>query len=498
MIRQMNFSFKIIKAMRILLILLLFPLSLQAQERALSLEEIVQRARLQSVASLLAETGRETAYWEFRSYRASMYPQLSLKGVLPDYNRSFTPITQPDGTVLFQPVVNNSSGLGLELSQNIGLTGGELFISSQLQRFDDFERDFMQYNSNPVSVGFRQSLFAYNPFRWARQIEPLRYEHSRRKYLTELEVVSLQATSLYFNLLLAQIDDEMARQNVENGEKALEIARVRHEMGKISDNELLQMRYILLNARNARAQALQDMQVALLQLKTYAGLEGGSFSTLEPEEIPALEVTESRALDEARKNKETVLGFQIRALEAQSDIQAAKARRGHNVEMFASVGLTNRAEALEGVYQNPANQQMVRIGFTVPILDWGRGRAIIKTAQASQKLEDYSIKQDQLAFEQQIIMQVSLIRSLSLQVEVAGEAADVARQRYNIAGESFALGRISITELNIAQNEKDAARRIYLQALRNYWETYYRLRMLTLYDFENGEPIREESDEKPR
>lgn len=488
----MKFSFKTTKMMKTLLILLLLPFSLQAQEGVLSLEEIVLRAREQSVASLLAETGRETAYWQYRSYRSSLYPQLSLRGTLPDYNRSFTPITQNDGSIIFQPVKNNSSGLSMELSQNLGLTGGELFISSQLQRFDDFERESFQYNSSPVSVGFRQSLFAYNPFRWARQIEPLRYEHSRRKYLTELEAVSLQATSLYFNLLLAQIDDEMARQNVENGEKTLEIARVRHEMGKISDNELLQVRYILLNARNAQAQALQDMQTALLQLKTYAGLQRRDIITLEPEQIPALEVSESRALEEARRNKETVLEFQIRALEAQSDIQAAKAMRGHNVEMFASLGLTNRAEALEGVYQNPANQQMLRIGFSVPILDWGRGRAIIKTAQASRKLEDYSIQQDQLAFEQQIITQVGLIQSLSLQVEVAQEAADVARQRYAIAGESFALGRISITELNIAQNEKDAARRIYLQALRNYWETYYRLRMLTLYDFENEEPIREE------
>jgi outer membrane protein TolC len=478
--------------MKILLLILFLPLSLKDQERVLNLEEIVQRAREQSVASLLAETGKETSYWEYRSYRSSLFPQLSLRGMLPDYNRSFTPITQPDGTVIFQPVMNNSSGLSLELSQNIGLTGGELFISSGLQRFDDFERDFMQYNTNPVSIGFRQSLFAYNPFRWACQIEPLRLERSRRKYLTDLEAVSLQATSLYFNLLLAQIDHEMARQNVENGQKTLEIARVRHEKGRISDNDLLQVRYILLNAQNAQAQARQEMQNALLQLKTYTGLEGGSFNVVEPGKIPALQVSEPLALEEARKNKETVLEFQIRALQAQGEVQAARARRGHNVEMFASVGLSNRADGLEGVYQSPANQQMLQIGFTVPLLDWGRGRAIIKTAEANRKLEDYSIKLDQLAFEQQIITQVGLIQSLSMQVLVAQEAADVARQRYAIAGESFALGRISITDLNIAQNEKDTARRIYLQALRNYWETYYRLRMLTLYDFERGEKIREE------
>ena len=480
--------------MKRLILLLFFPLALAAQDTTyLKLEEVVSRARSQSVASLIAETGKETSYWEYRSYRSSLYPQLSLRGLLPDYRSSNTAVTQEDGSVAFRPVNMNSSGLSLELNQNIGLTGGELFISSELQRVDNFERKAWQYNSNPVSIGFRQSLFAYNPFRWARQIEPLRYDHSQRKYLTDLEAVSLQATTFYFALLLAQIDFEMALQNVKNGEKTLEIARVRHEMGRISKNDLLQVRYILLNAKNAMAQARQDMQTALLHLKTYAGIDQRNFQALVPEEIPSYQISETKALAEALKNKETVLEFRIRTLEAESEVQAARARRGYNIEMFASVGFTNSAQGLDAVYQNLADQEMLRLGFAIPLLDWGRGRAIVKTAQARQKLEEYAIQQDQLAFEQQILTQVSLIQSLASQVEVALEAAEVAGQRYLIASESYGLGQISITELNIAQNEKDSARRIYLQALRNFWETYYRLRLLTLYDFEREEPIGEEA-----
>ena len=41
-----------------------------------------------------------------------------------------------------------------------------------------------------------------------------------------------------------------------------------------------------------------------------------------------------------------------------------------------------------------------------------------------------------------------------------------------------------------AQTEKDQVLTAYLQALRGYWQAYYRLRRTTLYDFERGAPIR--------
>lgn len=478
--------------MKKLIIFFLFPLSLMAQnsqKEMLPLEEIIEMVREQSVAALLAETERETSYWEFRTYRSSLFPQVTLSSTLPDFAKTYSPITQPDGTIEFQPIVNNNSLLNLELSQNIGLTGGEIFVSSQLQRFDDLERNTTRYNSNPVFVGYRQSVFSFNPFRWARQIEPLRYEVSRREFLTDIEAVSLKATQFYFNLLLAQINYNMAQQNVENGQKTLDIAKVRHEMGRISQNELLQVQYSLLNAQNALARASQDMKTAFLQLKSFVGISQQEVELIEPSNIPDLFLSHELALSEAKKNKETWLNFQIRELEAKRDLNKAKKNNGLNAELFATLGLVNRADHVEQVYQNPVDQQSVSLGLSIPLMDWGRSKARVKTAEANQKLTEYAVRQDEINFEQQIVTQVDMLSSLQSQIAVAKEAAEVARQRYQIADESFALGEISMTELNIAQTEKDQARRLYLQSLQNYWESFYSLRMLTLYDFEAQQPI---------
>jgi hypothetical protein len=52
------------------------------------------------------------------------------------------------------------------------------------------------------------------------------------------------------------------------------------------------------------------------------------------------------------------------------------------------------------------------------------------------------------------------------------------------------IGRIDVDQLYLAQNEKDQALLAYVQALKGYWGAYYRLRRVTLYDFEKGAGIR--------
>jgi outer membrane protein TolC len=75
-------------------------------------------------------------------------------------------------------------------------------------------------------------------------------------------------------------------------------------------------------------------------------------------------------------------------------------------------------------------------------------------------------------------------------VALSAKADTVAQKRFEVAYNRYVIGRIGIDNLYIAQNEKDQAVQQYLQALRAYWAAYYRLRMVTLYDFETNSSIR--------
>ena len=70
------------------------------------------------------------------------------------------------------------------------------------------------------------------------------------------------------------------------------------------------------------------------------------------------------------------------------------------------------------------------------------------------------------------------------QVKVRKKSDDIESRKYDISKQLFLIGKIDITTLNIALRDKDAAKRNYITSLQDFWEAYFRLRMLSLYDFE--------------
>ncbi len=471
----------------ILFITFLIISQAHAQTQRYTLNEVVDLARAQSLASKQAATQKKTSYWEYRSFVANYKPQLSLNGTLPGFTRSFVEVVQPDGTVAFQPVSNNNSSLNLSLSQNIARTGGTIFVQQQMQRFDDFARNKTRYNGVPFAFGIMQPLFRFNAIKWERQIEPLRYQESNQQYLADLEQVSLNATALYFDLLIAQVNLQIAETNRTNNDTLYQIARQKLAMGKISKNDLLQLQMGVLTAEKDLASAQQAAAVATLKLRMY--LSSRDEQPLElsiPQEEKAFGIDPQRALDEAFANRADAIGYRRRLLEAERESQRATKENGLNASLEATFGLSNQGVRPGDIYVDPQDRQFVQLQFTLPILTWGRNKARTEIASANQEFARQSVEQDRLTFEQEIFTQVTLLQMLQKQAKLTKLTDGIAANRYQIAQDRFILGNLSVTDLGIATQEKDRARRDYILALRDYWQAYYSLRLLTLFDFERN------------
>jgi outer membrane protein TolC len=457
---------------------------------AYTLEEIIDFARQHSLSSLLAETRKENRYWKWRTHLSDFKPQLSIRGRFPDFNREVIEAQQPDGSIRFQPVSNNILDLNLLLLQNIGLTGGQIFVNTQARRFDDIDRNFTQYSGNPGVLGFIQPLFGFNRLRWNKRIEPLHYEESQKEYQENLENISVMATDLFFNLLLAQISLEIALTNFQNNDTIFKIGEGRYNLGKIAENDLLQLELNVLNSRQDVSQAKLDLETSTLKLKSFIGwTDTERINLVLPKEIPDFDIDEQIAIREARKNRSAAVAFKRQLLQAQADVFQAKREGGLNMDIFGTVGLANRAENIGELYTNPTNQQSLSIGFQIPILDWGRQKSVRRTAEANSKLVEYSVAQDEVNFDQEVYTQVKQFKMLRDQLLITSKSDYISLNRYEIARNRYLIGKISITDLTIALQDKDNAKRSYIASLRNFWTAYYRVRYLTLYDFENDRAI---------
>jgi outer membrane protein TolC len=470
-------------------LMLLLLCEAHAQSRSMTLDEVILLAKNQSPRYKLAQTQKEISYYRFLTYKSDFNPQVSFIGNAPVYNKEYFGVRQPDGTIKFQSIQQNIASAGFALSQQIPLTGGELSLNTDVTRFDDFKSKTKQYNGTPVYIKLAQPLSSFNELKWRKKIEPLKYDESRREFVQEMESIAQQAVSLYFDVLDAQNNISIASANLRNTENNYEIEKKRINLGTTTEDRLLQLELQVLNSRQNLEKARYDQKIAQLNLKTFAGTrDTATLAAIAPQQIPLVAVDIDKAIGFARQYRPEFIAFERKKYEARRDVEQAKALR-QQVVLLASFGLNNVGTEIESIYKSPNDQQRFSVGFNIPIVDWGRRKARYNTARALEKLNDFNSDLQEAVIVQEITTLVQSLVLLKSSIAISQTTDSVAQRRYTIANNLYQLGKLTITELNLAQAEKDNARRTYMTALRAYWTAYYMLRRLTLYDFDQQQEL---------
>ena len=478
----------------IILFLLPFQKSNSQELKRLTLDDVLKLAEEQSPNALMAKNRFRASYWQYRTFKAEYRPSLTLTGTTPYYSTAFERVWNSQDSKWDYKSTNVLRNLGsLALSQNIGLTGGTISLNSDLTLENDFERDTRNYITVPISIGLVQPLFRYNSLRWQKKTEPLKYSAAKQTYLSNIEAVHTQAVMNFFSLALAQSNKQIAEMNFANADTLYKIAQGRYELGTIAENELLELQLSWLNTETNRKEAEMNLRDREIRLKSFLGFnENVRLELILPTEIPALQVEPNEVLEMAKANNPTILNQELTVLTAQSAVAQAKAEKGLNANLIASYGTRDQDKDFNLAYDNSSQQQNIRLGISVPILDWGLGRGKYKMAVSNLELAQVTSDQALVDFEQNLVLDVEQFNLQKAQVAVAAKSDTVAMRMYEVTKQRFLIGKIAILELNNADTKKDSNRRAFIQALQNYWNYYYNIRSLALYDFLNRKPLETE------
>lgn len=466
----------------------------QSTKKTLDLQEVIKLARNQSLEAMVAKHKFLADYWEYRSYKAKYLPDLTLRTEFPDFNRSIEKYQNPDGSYSYVEDNINTSSLNLDLYQNIGITGGQLFVNTDLQRIDQFgDNDGHTYRSTPVSIGYRQPTLLYNKFKWEKKIEPVKYKEAKKQYLANLENVTLKAVNYYFDLILAQKNLEIAKSNYSNADTLYEISQKRYKIGTIAENELMQMKLSYLNAGSNLNDARVNLKSARIKLRSFLGFnENVKIELQPPEDVPELTIDVDKAINMAKENNPEMISYEKQLIQSERDVAKAKAEKGLNADLFASFGLTQKAEEFSKVYDSPQNQESIKLGLEIPILDWGEKKGQYKMAESRREVVKTDIQRSKTEFRQNVSLKVTKFNLQDDQVDIKEQAENTAQKRYEITKKRFLVGKVDVLDLNVASKEKDVAKRNYISALRSFWTNYYQIRKTTLFDFIEQKPIETE------
>ena len=484
-------------------------LTVQGQQDAkpyiLTLEDVVQLAKEQSPQAIQARHTLRAAYFANISYKANFLPKLTLTTNPTTWTKSIEtiPRVDDDGNVTYRESSVNTfrTKAELALSQNIGLTGGSVSLGSDFSRLQDFNnknpnRPAAQFTTTPIQLSLRQPLSGFNQFRWDKQIEPLRYEAAKQNYIVQMETVALTAVRMFFLLAIAEQEQKIAETNMEHQQHLYEIAKGRHQLGNIAEDQLLQvqLKYLQSESRINRSQV--DIHSRRSSLRSFLGFnENTVINLLVNTEVPNFQVDYEEALHLALTRSPDIITFNRRILEQEKSVAEAKSRVGITMSLDASFGINRTGLTFKDAYSRPYDdKEGIGLRITVPILDWNQARNRYRNEQSQLEVLQAQMQQQEMDFKQDVFLEIMQFNMQENQVRLAALADTIAQKSYDISYQRYMIGKGDITVLNIADTQKDEAKVSWMRQLQSYWIYYYTIRRLTLFDFQNRKPLEEDFD----
>lgn len=476
-----------------------FQVSAQEQTRVShSLDEVLDMALENSIDAMVAQHSFLGSYWQYRSYRAQFLPSISLSGNLGAFDRSLVSLQDPNtGEYRYLQNYAMRNGIGINVVQNIGFTGGTISLYSGLDRLDQYSPErLVNYNSSPISLILEQPIGSFNKLKWDRKIEPERYELAKYSFLEARESIISRAVDLFFNQLIAQQNLEMALRNRQSTDTLYQISKRRLEIGAITNSDLLQLELRLLNEGITINENQLQLNLAQARLRSYLGYnERVDITLVVPDDVGRMEIDLQKAYALTMDNTTFAYRQKINRLEAQRAVAQAKANVRPQFNLYARFGLNQVGDNVGSSYQKPLDQQTMRLGVSIPIYDGGVARGRLKMSLSQFDVVQATLEKEVIDRREDIYLKVMQFNNQGLQCGISRRADLVASERYRLATDQFAAGRLSVLELNTAQSERNSAHNRLITELYNYWNYYYSIQRLTLYDFRSGQNISAKFDE---
>ena len=164
-------------------------------------------------------------------------------------------------------------------------------------------------------------------------------------------------------------------------------------------------------------------------------------------------------------------------------ISLARANNRFNASIQGSVGFNQTATQFGQADQSLLGRQRLTVGVNLPMLQWGAGHADLEEAKAIEERVTANNRMRRDALTEDARFSVLQLQQAQRNVH-RRQGRHRSGQAVRGRAQSLHHRQDRNDALYLAQGEKDAAVLANVQALRNYWTSYYRLRRVMLYDFE--------------
>jgi len=470
----------------------------------LSCEDAVGIALGQSYTIKSHELRKQEMHHFYQYNRAMFKPRLDMSLNLPLWNEFVNRIEQPDGL----PVYNTYSSLeiGGDMSFRYILpTGGNVAFSTNLFRNDlstlVTSTDTKIYTEQFYSrfwVSFAQPVFTKNKLRENLNEAEYKYEQAEHYFTRAQMDIVYEVTQGFYSLYQAVMEEEIAREKLENSEESYRIAVLKSESGRIPRADVLSAE---VSVSRDQASLLQARNKLMNEQEKFVHLIGLDLKQpvkiLTTLDYPTFIIDDQKAIEEALKNRLEIKEGELDISLQNIELDRAKREREFSGSISAYYDLTGVStlgegktpELIRSSFEDISNRPHNRgIAFTIsfPIYDWGRGREKVNEAKIGLKEKELYLENLKISIRREVEEVIRNVRESRAQIEIHEKTLELARKSYNISRMRYENGDISSQELAVEREALAGIQLEYLDAFIGYQLAVNNLKRKTMWDFENN------------
>jgi outer membrane protein TolC len=479
-------------------------LQLHAQQaRTLTIEQAISIALHDSYTIRSNDEDRQAMQYEYLYYKAQFKPRLDLNLFTPSWNEQVSAIAQTNDL----PVYNSTSSIqfGGDLKFTYVLpTGGNLALRGNLYHENlrtTFAQDYSTLRRRQAfsqfGLIFDQPIFTKNRLRENLKVAQYQYERSELVFTrTQMDIV-YSVTRGFYEVYKAAYEKQINEEQLRNAQEALRIAKLKLETGNIPEGDFLVTEINALQSDVNLSESIGKYELQKDEFKLLIGMDMNEEIDIAAEmDFETVTINLQTAIEQALANRLEVKEGEYDVKLQQVEIDRAKREREVKGNIYAYYDFTglstqpgNVGELFQSSFDNftmrPPNRG-VTLTLTVPILDWGRGRNIVKSQTIRLKEKQLRLENTSNLIVKEIREIVRTVHEAEKRFRINQKNKDNAANSYRISRLRFENGDISGQELATEQERLSQVQLAFINAYITYQLALADLKRRTMWDFENN------------
>ena len=443
---------------------------------------------------------------QFDYYKAQFKPRLDFNVFAPDWNESVNRVERPDTLPVYNSIGSMRLGSNLKFTYVIP-TGGHLSLTSEIYHENIqnviAENNYQTLERNQafsqVSLSFNQPIFTKNELKENLNEAEYQYEKATARFTRKQMDIMYNVSLSFYKLYQASRKVEIAKEQLANSKEAYKIAKLKLSTGRIPEAEVLIAEVEKEKNRGELSRLKNELAKEKDNFKQLIGLKLNKNIQIESKiDYDSFKINLETAINKAIKHRmeidEQKLDIKLQKInvdeaerisEFKGNISAYTDLTGIGMTASEKISTTSMFESsFENFVERPPNYG-IRLTFSFPIYDWGRGNARVQEEKVRLEKSKLKLNHIKRTIKREVINTVRTVKETRDRLKIMKKNLKAAQRSYKISNMRFENGKISSQELTQQQQRLAEVQLSYLEAFVTYKLAVADLKRKTMYDFKH-------------